>query len=285
MSGPLPDWIARGGARRDVVGVDGLDIQLDAKRLLHLGRDIPRAAPCPLPERSRSSAGCARVFAWAKTGARCALRMPSIPVAATPALSPSESFCAAFLSSKRSLRPLSPHAGICARHRAMSSDCDGLGTAAVQQRTLSLAHASRTRCCRGCIAYPLRRKLADQPSRSAGVRDRSVLVDHARAVDPHPVQANRRRVDAAGARREVVHAALLAAPDCVRVEEDQVRLRAGRKAAAVRGCDRVCAGRLVTDAPPARAPCRRARAPSVRTGAGRSRHRTGMRDARRRPIT
>ena len=39
MSGPLPDWIDEVDARRDVVGVDRLNVELDAERLLHFRRE------------------------------------------------------------------------------------------------------------------------------------------------------------------------------------------------------------------------------------------------------
>src|SRR5438105_4817153 len=78
------------------------------------------------------------------------------------------------------------------------------------------------------------RKVAEHAARTAAVGDDAALVDRAHAVHPHAVHADAGRVEPLGARRQIVYAALLAARDGGRIEQQEVGPCAGREPAAVR---------------------------------------------------
>ena len=122
MSGPAARLDRRGGARRNVVGVDRLDVQLDAERLLHLGREHfaqhlvggrHEIVPAQDVHRVRLREH-RRAVAWRE--------FPPVPVARRPRPRPSETFLrfifpsssmngAAIAAARRNLQPTLWRAG------------------------------------------------------------------------------------------------------------------------------------------------------------------------------
>ncbi len=77
-------------------------------------------------------------------------------------------------------------------------------------------------------------EVPNQCPRFAAVRDRSALTYDFLAVYPNPFQTERRNIDTTRARRQIRYAALLAAADGLRVEQDDIRLRARDETTSIR---------------------------------------------------
>ena len=69
-------------------------------------------------------------------------------------------------------------------------------------------------------------EVPNQFPRFAAVRDRSAFTYDSLPVYPNPFQADRRNIDTTRAGGQIRYAALLAAADGLRVEQDDIRLRA-----------------------------------------------------------
>src|SRR5262245_48686900 len=104
----------------------------------------------------------------------------------------------------------------------------------VLQTERQRGRAYRVRSAAFARPSPSVAKIAQDAAGTAAVRDDPVLIDGPHTVDPHAVHADGGRVEPRGARRQVVHAALGAARDAGRVEQQQVCPRAGHEPPAIR---------------------------------------------------
>src|SRR6266568_8226069 len=77
----------------------------------------------------------------------------------------------------------------------------------------------------GATCPALRRELPQHAPGAATVGHHTALVGGAHAIDPDTLEADGWRIEARGARGQIVHPALLASPDPGGIEEHQVRPR------------------------------------------------------------